>query len=181
MSPNSNEITVSIEVVDSTPPVVTVTIPSPNGLAGWFVSAPVTVNVSATDVSGVSSFACTDNGSAIAVGGLSGIGTPAAQGSLSVSGAGTHNIACVATDGVGNTGAAAGSVNTGTVKIDIVAPTVAITTPASSGIYILNATVNANYACADPTPGSGMSSCVGTRRDRRCDQHKHGWTRRRSP
>ncbi len=162
MSPDSNEITVSIAVVDTTPPVVTLSIPAPDGLGGYFVSTPVRVTVSATDASGVTAFACADGETAIAAGSVTGLGSSTARGSLSVSGTGTHALICTATNGAGNTGAAAGSANTGTVKIDVVPPTAAITTPVNDGVYVLNASVTASYACADPAPGSGLASCNGT-------------------
>jgi hypothetical protein len=40
-------------------------------------------------------------------------------------------------------------------------PNITITTPANNGIYVLNSTVLANYACVDPAPGSGIASCTG--------------------
>ncbi len=76
--------------------------------------------------SNVSSFACTVDGSPVSVGNLTNIGTPAASGTFSVNTDGTHPISCTAADSAGNSGAAAESSNTGTVKIDTVAPTVAI-------------------------------------------------------
>ena len=160
MSPDSNAITVTIIVVDSTPPLVTVSIPAATGLAGWNVTSPVIVTVTATDVSGVNAIAC--SGGILGI--PSGLGTASAQALLSVSGNGTHAVVCNATDGVGNgPGVAPGSVNTGTVKIDTVAPTVNITTPALNGVYILNAAVNAGYTCSDPAPPvqSGVASCIG--------------------
>ena len=124
MSPNSNAVTLSITVTEATPPVVALgpSNPAPN-TGGWNNTA-VTVLVTATDPSGVASFSCTDNGSSIAVGSLSGIGTTSASGVLNISGDGTHNLACTATDGATppNSGAAAGSANTRTVKIDTTAP-----------------------------------------------------------
>jgi VCBS repeat-containing protein len=152
--------TVTITVLDITPPVVTLTIPAPNGLGGFFKTKPVTVGVSATDPSNVISFGCTDNGLPISVGNPSGIGTPAATGTLSVSGEGTHSLICTATDSLGNSGAASGSSNTGTVKIDTVAPDITITAPANA-TYLLNASVPSSYSCLDPIPGSGLDTCVG--------------------
>jgi hypothetical protein len=113
--------------------------------------------VSATDVSNVAAIACTDGASAIAVGGVSGFGTTAAQGSVMVSGNGTHSLVCTATDGVGNSGAAAGSVNTGIVKIDVVPPTTTITAPANNAVYILNASVNAQLCVRGS--GAGIRAC----------------------
>ncbi|OFW33376.1 MAG: hypothetical protein A3G76_00935 [Acidobacteria bacterium RIFCSPLOWO2_12_FULL_65_11] len=158
---SSNVATVSITVQDTTPPVVTLSLPTPDGLGGFFVTSPVIVGVSAVDASSVSAFACTDNGSPIGPGSLAGIGTPTASGSLSVSAEGTHNLICTATDSAGNSGAASGSSNTGTVKIDTQPPTVTIAAPASNAAYLLNASVASSFTCSDPTPGSGLATCVG--------------------
>jgi hypothetical protein len=43
--------------------------------------------------------------------------------------------------------------------VDKKAPTIAITTPVSGAIYLLNESVPASYACADG--GSGLASCAG--------------------
>ena len=159
---NARSATVSITVSDHTPPVVTLTVPAPNA-QGWFTTKPVTVGVSATDPSNVVSFTCTDSGTPVAVSGFSGTGSPA-TGSLSVGGEGIHNLVCYATDGAGNTGAAPGSVNTGTVKIDTLAPTVTITAPANNATPILKSTLASSFSCSDGTapPASGVASCVGT-------------------
>jgi len=119
MSPNSNTATVTINVlqVDFTPPVVTLTIP-PTPPAGFFSTIPVTVGVAVSDPANVAAITCTVNSAPQAVGGLVGLGTAAASGTLSVTGEGVNNLLCVATDGAGNSGAASGSTNTGTVKID---------------------------------------------------------------
>jgi CheY-specific phosphatase CheX len=147
---------------DTTPPTVTVTAPSaPAGQGGFFNAAdgPVTVNVSATDASGVSSLSCTVNGTATTVGSQS--GSSPRTGSFTLSGSGTYAIACSATDSRGNSGAAGGSANTATVKIDADAPTIssAITpaSPASSGWY--NSSTGAptvSFTCND-TGGSGLA------------------------
>jgi hypothetical protein len=56
----------------------------------------------------------------------------------------------------------AGNVGNGTFDFlfDQTAPTIALTTPAADGIYILNQPVNADYTCADAT--SGIDTCTGT-------------------
>jgi VCBS repeat-containing protein len=134
-SANSNTATVTINVTDVTPPVVTLTIPAPNGNNGWFKTSPVTLTVTATDPSNVTAISCADGA--------------------------TNNLVCTATDGKGNTGAAAGSANTGSLKIDTVPPAVSITTPINNGTYVLNASVAANYGCTD-SPGSGLATCAGS-------------------
>jgi hypothetical protein len=154
--------TVTIHVIDLTPPVVTVTIPTPTGSNGYFKTSPVSVSISATDPSNVTTIACTDNGSTIAVGSLTGIGTSAAGGTASLTADGTHNLVCTATDGVGNSGAGPGSSNTGTVKIDTVAPTITITRAANNANIILKTVMTSSYTCTDPNPASGVASCIGT-------------------
>jgi hypothetical protein len=153
-------------VDDATPPTVTVTAPSaPAGQGGYFNAADgaQTVDVSATDPSNVTSLSCTDNGTAVAVGGQA--GSNPRTGSFQVSSEGTHNIVCQATDGLGNSGAASGSSNTATVKIDKTAPTISDLgpTPAapngSNGWYTTD--VSNKFEASDAT--SGLStSCVAS-------------------
>jgi hypothetical protein len=155
-SGDSNAALVTIAVRDVTPPVVTVTVPAPNGLAGYFVTAPVNVPVSATDASGVVSFSCTDNGSPIGVGSLAGIGTPSASGVMSVGGEGTHNLVCNATDAAGNTGNNGGQ-NTGVVKIDTVAPETTINSGPADEITVATATFT--FSATDATSGVASLEC----------------------
>jgi hypothetical protein len=159
-SANSNTATVTINVTDVTPPVVTLTIPAPNGNNGWFKTSPVTLTVTATDPSNVTAISCADGATNIPVS-SPGFGTTSATGNFNVTAEGTHNLVCTATDGKGNTGAAAGSANTGSLKIDTVPPAVSITTPINNGTYVLNASVAANYGCTD-SPGSGLATCAGS-------------------
>ncbi|HKS66090.1 MAG TPA: kelch repeat-containing protein, partial [Candidatus Acidoferrales bacterium] len=152
---------------DATPPVVTITFPAPvHGTNGWFNAqdtVPVVGSVSATDSSNVSSISCSDSAGGLAQGALSGGGTTTATASLTVSGDGTHNISCTATDGAGNNGAAAGSTAMPVVvKIDTQAPTGvtgAATRPADHNGWFTSA-VMINFSGNDPT--SGISSCTST-------------------
>ena len=160
LSADSAPATVTIHVQDSTPPLVVLSIPPPTGNNGYFKTRPVASVVSATDGSNVVAFACTANGTAMAVTAPSGLGTPAASATVSLNADGIFNLVCMATDGAGNSGAAPGSTNTGVVKIDTTPPTVVITTPANDAAYILNAGVASSYGCSDPG-GSGVSSCMG--------------------
>jgi uncharacterized repeat protein (TIGR01451 family) len=137
-NPSNNSATtatVTVSPCDVTPPVVNVSFPAPTGRNGWFASSPVTGTVTATDaVSNVSGISCTG----ASLSGLSGIGTKNASGSLTVSVQGINNVTCTATDSAGNSGAASGSSNTATVKIDSVAPAVTVTpdrTPDQNGFY----------------------------------------------
>ncbi len=146
--------------VDTTPPVVTVTIPTADGLGGYFVTKPVTVGVSATDAtSNVSSFACTVDGSPVSVGNLTNIGTPAASGTFSVNTDGTHPISCTAADSAGNSGAAAESSNTGTVKIDTVAPTATIDSGPTGTVTTSGATFTFSGSDAAPSSGGPTFEC----------------------
>jgi hypothetical protein len=128
----------------------------------------VTWTVSSFTASGVSAIACTDGGAPILVGALSGLGTVAAQGLVSVSGSGDHALVCTATDIPGNAGAGPGSVNAGTVRIDIVPPTVNITT-GDQRIYVLNGAER--QLASRIRRRSGMGSCVGKPRRARSIQH----------
>src|SRR2546426_5119398 len=107
--------------------VVTVTFSAFDGQNGWYVHSPVLGTVSADDTttgnSNVTAISCTDGVNALTVDSPTGIGTHVASGSLSISGEGTHNISCPATDSAGNTGAFTGSTAMPVVvKIDTVAP-----------------------------------------------------------
>jgi hypothetical protein len=128
------------------PPDVTVTTTPaapPAGQDGWFNAADlaangggITVNVSATDDSGVTNLVCTDDGVPVAV--LNQAGSNPRTGSFTLSTDGIHDIECEATDGMtpANTGASAGSDNTVTVKIDATGPTV--TCPSPPPVFVLN-------------------------------------------
>ena len=125
---SANSATVNII---ATPAPVTVSAPiPPAGQNGYFngTQLPVGVSVSATGPSGVSALACTDNGTTVNVTGQSSTGNTR-TGAVSLSSDGTHAIACTATDGAGNTGAATGSQNTATVKILGTPAAVTVTAP----------------------------------------------------
>lgn len=151
---------------DTTPPVVTVSFASPvNGQSGWFNghdNQPVAGTVTASDDSGVSSISCTDSVGGLTSGDLVGGGTKAASQSLSVTGDGTHNISCTATDSKNNAGTATGSTPTATIKVDATDPVVkASAKTADSASYAsgtwTNQAVTIGFACTDT--GSGV---VGT-------------------
>jgi len=149
--------TVVITVRELVPPIVTLTIPPPNGGNGFFKTKPVIVSVAATDPSNVQSFSCTDNGSAIGVGSLAGIGTPSASGTLSVIAEGNHALVCQATDGFGNFGAAPGSANTGSLKIDTVPPETTINSGPADEITTASATFT--FSGTDATSGVASFEC----------------------
>jgi Big-like domain-containing protein/galactose oxidase-like protein/Kelch motif protein len=152
---------------DNKPPIVTVTFPAPDGSNGWFKHSPVSGTVTANDTttgnSNVTAFACTDGVNSLVVAGLTGIGTPSASGTMSVSAEGVHNVSCTATDSAGNNGAFAGSTAMPVlVKIDTVAPSgVAGATarvPDHNGWY--NAAVGITFSGTDST--SGIASCTNS-------------------
>ncbi len=111
---------------DVNPPVVNVSFPAPDGLNGWFVTLPVAGSVTADDTttggSNVTAITCTGT----TTGTLTGLGTPSASASLTVSAEGINNVSCTADDSAGNSGAEPGSSNTATVKIDTGAPDVVL-------------------------------------------------------
>jgi len=114
--------------LDRTPPVVKVTFPAADGKNGWFVHSPVTGAVTADDPSKVAGIVCTG----ATVGTVAGLGTASASAPLTVSGDGTHDVSCTATDSVGNAGTGPGSIATATIKIDATAPTVTCSASPSS-------------------------------------------------
>jgi len=102
--------------IDTTAPVVHVTFPAPDGKNGWFVSSPVAGSASGDDANGIAALTCTG----AAAGAVEGLGTPSAHAPLSVSGDGTHDVACTAADVAGNSGDGSAS-----LKIDATPPAVA--------------------------------------------------------
>ncbi|PYT99901.1 MAG: hypothetical protein DMG34_20070, partial [Acidobacteria bacterium] len=152
---------------DTKPPVVTVTFSAFDGQNGWYVHSPVLGTVSADDTttgnSNVTAISCTDGVNALTVGSPTGIGTHVASGSLSISGEGTHNISCQATDSAGNTGAFTGSTAMPVVvKIDTVAPVLSATRLTAANANGWNNTnVNVEFTCSDSTSGLASISATG--------------------
>ena len=176
-------ITVSAPPSDTTAPIVTISGFSPTGSNGWFKTAPATGTVTATDPSNVTAINCIDSASGLTLGLLVGGGTTSASRTLSVSGEGTHNITCTATDGAStpNNGAGPGSSNTATIKIDTAAPGVIVTpdrtadhngwynasvvfdttgSDATSGVLDANCTANQTYSTPDGTGLTVNGSCT---------------------
>jgi hypothetical protein len=150
---------------DTTSPSVTVSFPSPTaGSNGWFNAddvLPVQGTVSASDASNVTNISCTG----ATLGSVTGYGSNTASGTLTVSGDGTHNVSCTATDGASppNTGAASGSSNTANVKIDATAPSInddgfASGTAGSNGWYTSD--VTEDFSASDAT--SGLADCAAS-------------------
>jgi hypothetical protein len=157
--------TASLTVNSATPadtaaPTVTVTFGTPEGLNGWFITSPVTGTVIAADSSNVTDISCTG----ATVGTKTGLNTTNASAPLSVSTEGTSNVSCTATDGAtpANTGAASGSSNTATIKLDSVKPTLTLGfTPSSpdgsNGWYKATGGVGFTWTCSDATSGIDTS------------------------
>ena len=150
------------------PPDVTVTTTPaapPAGQDGYFNAADlaangggITVNVSATDDSGVTNLVCTDNGNPVVVSNQS--GSNPRTGSFTLTTDGTHQVECEATDGMtpANTGASAGSANTATVKIDGTPPTV--TCQAPPPVFVLNGPGGSVSATVTDATSGPLSSPV---------------------
>ena len=144
--------------IDKTPPQVVLTPPAlPLGQGGYYNSnqAPVQIAVTASDVSGVSAVTCTVNGQGTALSSVSGMGTTSVSGVLAVSAQGTVEVVCVATNGANGTGAGPNSVNTKTIMIDSVKPTVAVTGVTQGGTYTLGQ-FTPGCTTTDPAPSSGV-------------------------
>ena len=121
-----NLSTLSLTVkVDTTPPTLHPVIPDPDGLNGWFVSAPVDISVNGADSgSGLASalFSLDDN---------------TWQPNLSLAD-GVHTIVFISTDNAGNTATA-----TRTVRVDTNIPSISTSTTGtegSSGWYVSQTT-----------------------------------------
>ena len=145
-------------VRDGTPPVVTLATAAGVAVAvsGWYNSASsgtdgVRVNVSASDLNGVTNLTCLDNGAAIV------LSTSSSSGSF-VLGDGVHSVACTATDVVGNIGAGPGSTAMPvSYQVDQTAPTLAPTV--SPDPVVLNGTATADPGASDSVSGIASASC----------------------
>lgn len=162
----SNTVSVIEDIVDNAPPVVNISFPSPDGQNGWFVTSPVIGTVTADDTTTGGSNITAINCTGATVGSVTGLGTPSASASLTVSAEGVNNINCTATDNAGNTGAASGSSNTATVMIDTVAPLVELNSGMDNCLLPGNAgwcrgSQTAGFSAMDATSGIA-SPCTGT-------------------
>src|SRR5205814_5892715 len=132
-----------------------------------YVHSPVLGTVTADDTttgnSNVSAISCTDGVNALTVSSPTGIGTHVASGSVSVSGEGSHNVSCQASDSAGNTGAFTGSTTMPlVVKIDTVAPVLTATRLTAANANGWNNTnVNVEFTCTDSTSGPASISATG--------------------
>jgi HYR domain len=144
----------TVRVRDTTVPHVAVTTAESAGGTGWYNAASndgvagLTIDVSDSDLVGVVSLSCTDNG--VDVGAL------APGGDSFVVGDGSHLVSCTASDGAANSATAGASFD-----VDQAAPSVSgALSPSPSGTGWWNASTGAptaTWTCTDPT--SGLVSC----------------------
>ena len=128
--------------VDATGPAIAVTLPSADGLGGWYKTAPVTVTALASDVtSGLSSIQYSVDGGALQAGSSALISTD-----------GMHTVSFRAVDNAGNITTS----STQIVNVDTVVPTFALSvggTSGSGGWYV--SSINVDSGVADATSGLG--------------------------
>ncbi len=143
-----------VRVRDTTSPSVAISTAETAAGTGWYNAASndgvpgLTVDVSDSDLVGVASLVCLDNGVSV--------GPVAAGGDSFVVGDGSHAVSCTATDGSGNSTTAGASFD-----VDQTPPTVSGSlSPAPAGTGWWNASTGAptvTWTCGDAT--SGMASC----------------------
>jgi len=143
--------------VDNTPPVISFS-PNPDGSNGWFKSLPASVGVLGDDGvngSGTNMIACSVNGTPFLNENDSSAATmlitepPAVEGNGNV-------ISCIAGDVAGNV---TPTPTTTSISIDTRAPVISAgVLPAPNGSGWNNTDVTVSFACADPTPGSGLAT-----------------------
>lgn len=135
---NTASVTVGPFQVDTTPPTISAAAspaPSPSGWYNISTGAPT------------ASFTCSDA--------TSGLPANACPTPVTLTEGANQSVSRSVTDQAGNTGTATLS----GLNVDLTRPTITITAPADKGVYLLNASVAANYACADTL--SGVKSCSG--------------------
>ncbi|MCL5107597.1 MAG: hypothetical protein M1401_01725 [Chloroflexi bacterium] len=144
----------SLAPVDAVPPVVTAKLSGKQGENGWYVG-DVTVQLSADDEaggSGVKEIIYSVTGPAPAAA----TNKPATSVQFSISTEGATTVSYSASDNAGNLA----PTNTLTVRIDKTAPTITLASPTDGAVYTLNASVAADYTCADKA--SGVAACTGS-------------------
>ena len=138
--------TVNYTVTDQTDPTATITTPQNNAA---FERGQVVL----------ADYDCADeaNGSGLDTC----VGTVPDGDPIDTSGSGQKSFSVTATDQAGND-----FTRTFDYTIsDKVKPTVTIDSPGSDASFVQGETVNADFACADDSGGSGIASCVGTTAD----------------
>jgi hypothetical protein len=157
-TPDSFTVTVKAPPApaDTAAPTITITTDAADHLAttGWYNAASsgtdgVLVHVSASDASGVSSLSCSDGVASV-------LDTTLSSGQFTL-GDGTHSIACVATDTVGNS-TAAGSQATAHYDVDQTAPAISgSASPAANANGWRKTDVTVSFSCSDAV--SLVASC----------------------
>lgn len=148
---------------DSTPPVLTIVVGTPNGgtpdgTDGWFVTKPVTGTATASDTatggSNISELECIP---AAMFGSATGLTVSSmASRDFSVDAEGTTTLSCTATDSAGNVSSPA---TTKTVKIDTAAPVVTVDGFSEDQSFALGSLLpTPSCSATDATPGSGVDS-----------------------
>ncbi len=138
-------------------PTVTIATSPPDGSNGWFVLDPLTGQVSATAVEGdIAAIRC--GGASLST--VTGLATTTATGQFTVGTQGKNTVSCTATDSYGNPALTV----VATVELDSRPPSITAAivprSPSATGWY--NSSTGAptvRFACADPTPGSGIATC----------------------
>jgi hypothetical protein len=102
----------ALMMLDSMPPSLTLSIPTPDGSNGWFVTEPVSATASASD----------------ATSGLASVDINAAGTTFTASADGTYPLTAAATDKAGNSTTASG-----TIKIDTTPPALSVSVAPADG------------------------------------------------
>ena len=130
--------------IDITGPAITVTLPSADGLGGWYRTAPVTVAALASDAtSGLGSIQYSIDG-----------GAQQAGTSALISTDGMHAVSFIAVDNAGNTTTS----STQTIKVDTTGPAVTVTLPTADGSDGWYKTVPVTVTALASDATSGLSS-----------------------
>ena len=140
---NDRTVSVSYTVTDQTDPTVTIT-------------RPVDGATYARGSSVIAEYACADEAGGSGLDTC--VGTVADGAAIDTATLGAKTFSVTATDEAGNDR----TVSVGYTVTDQTDPTVTITAPVDGAQIPRNASVLADYACADEAGGSGLDSCVGT-------------------
>jgi hypothetical protein len=138
---DSSEMGTFTAKVDSLLPNINASLSGTTGLNGWYLG-PVTLNSSAADAtSGLASFTCTRDGSALG-----------SCNNITVSGDGPHTTVLTARDNAGHT-----RTLTQNTSIDSQNPMLNASLNGTLGSNNWYTNADLNVSASDPTPGSGLS------------------------
>lgn len=137
---------------DTTPPSLAVTH-VPDGLAGWDVSDPTAVSVAADDPATLATLGCTVDAAPAVLDPVFTPGVASYAGTVVVSGDGSHEVSCTASDGSGN---ATDPPATHPVAVDATPATVVVTGPANGATYVEGSVPVAG--CSTTDTGSGVAT-----------------------